>query len=199
MGALRNDMSDKYFNLTQSQLLIWTGQKMSSDSPMYNMALSFELAIAVELTLFEQAFQILLQQCDAMRTVFVQVDGQVQQKISESFTCELQYVDFSVEVNKVEKISDWMTSRSQNVFDITKCLFDAVLIKVEQEKYIWYFNQHHLITDAWAITRQYELLIHEYTVLIEGGEVSPTRLPLFEKYIQFETENKKVAIQKKIT
>jgi len=191
-------MSDKYYNLTQSQLLIWTGQQMSSDSPMYNMALSFELASALELTLFEEAFQILVQQCDAMRTVFIQVDGQVQQKISESFSCELQHVDFSAEVNKAEKISDWMTSRSQNVFDITKCLFDAVLVKVEQEKYIWYFNQHHLITDAWAITRQYESLIRNYTVLVAGAEVPPTRLPLFENYIQFETENKKIAIQKKI-
>ncbi len=187
---------DKYFDLTQSQLLIWTGQQMSPNSPMYNMALTFELAIAIDVPIFQKAFQILVQQCDAMRTVFVKVDGQIQQKITASFSCELSYLDFSDKKDVDKKISDWAINRSQNIFDITNCLFDAVLLKIEEEKYVWYFNQHHLITDAWAITKQYESLINSYKSLSEGLEISSTPLPLFERYIQFEANHKTIAAQK---
>ena len=54
---MQNNKQSKTFDLTKSQLLIWTGQKISPSSPMYNMALSFELSAAIDRSKFQQAFQ----------------------------------------------------------------------------------------------------------------------------------------------
>ena len=180
---MQNNQQAKFFDLTKSQLLIWTGQKINPSSPMYNMALAFELAGAIDVAKFQLAFQKMLASSDAMRTVFVEEEGKPRQKIYEEFSYEMMVEDFS---NKMHTLAEWLKKRSQVQFKINECLFDSILVKIADNRFIWFFNQHHLITDAWAMTLQYKMVAAFYQRLVEGEESSDLSFPPFEKYILHE-------------
>ena len=185
-----------YHCLTKSQLLIWTGQQISPESPMYNMAFAFELGAHIDADKFQMAHQQLIDASDAMRTVFVEKEGEPQQKIFTQFPYLVTNLDFS---NNKNTITEWLGKRSQTQFDIEQCLFDSVLIKLEEDKYIWYFNQHHLITDAWATTIQYQMVMECYDRLQKGESIEELTFPLFQDYIKYEAQQRSESSNKKTT
>ncbi len=184
--------TDQQLDLTQSQLLLWMGQQLSPESPLYNMALNFDLRFAVDISIFQKAFERLIQSCDSMRTVFITVDERPQQVILSEFSYEVEYLDFSQQVDKKKFLKNWSEKRSQRQFDITKGSFDAVLIKMDTDHFVWYFNQHHLITDAWAVTVQYQILSDFYKNLMADDENSAalSKPPQYRDYIQFELKER---------
>ncbi|MEL6944849.1 MAG: condensation domain-containing protein, partial [Bacteroidota bacterium] len=68
-------------DLTQSQLLLWTGQQLNPESPLYNMAFVFELPETIEIAHFRAAFQKIIEQSDALRTIFVLENGVPKQQV----------------------------------------------------------------------------------------------------------------------
>ena len=179
-------MREGYIELTQSQLSIWTGQKLSPEAPMYNMAMAFRWQEAVHIANFKKAFQALLQACQSMRTIFVEREGIPLQGVRDNFSYEIEILDFSDKDRTA--LNDWLAKRSQYIFNLSKCLFDSVLIKLSEDEYIWYLNQHHLITDAWAKTIQYKVLVDYYQRLQSQKEPDGLQLPHFTDYISFESQ-----------
>ena len=167
--------------LTKSQLSMWTGQLMSPQSPMYNMALVFYWSSPIDLSRFRSAFQALLQNCEVMRSIFMEEEGRPRQKVLNDFSYKMELLDFSELPDKEAKLREWLNRRSAQIFDISQCLFDAVLIKMGEEKYVWFFNQHHLITDAWSVTVQYQALMAYY-------HQQDFELPPFSRYVRYEAE-----------
>ena len=49
--------SSSFRELTQSQSLIWVGQQINPDAPMYNMALRFDIYCNLDVPRFQEAFQ----------------------------------------------------------------------------------------------------------------------------------------------
>ena len=173
-----------YFDLTQSQSLIWIGQQLNPESPMYNMAFAFRLNGLIDETVFRKAFSILIQQCDVMRTVVEVREDQPQQKILNDFSYDLEILDFSEREDKEAFLKNWTESRSQQGFDLSTGLFDSVLIKMDEACYVWYLNQHHLITDGWSKTIQYKKMAEIYGALRQESEA--TNLASYKEFIQFE-------------
>ena len=56
-------------NLSRAQFLIWMGQRLFPDSPLYNMVLRFTIEGALDEEAFRRAFTTLVAGSDAMRTV----------------------------------------------------------------------------------------------------------------------------------
>ncbi len=190
MGQTQN--KNHQLDLTQSQLLLWMGQQLSPESPLYNMALAFDLRFQVDISVFQQAFQRLVQSVDSMRTVFMMVDEKPQQVILSDISHQLEYLDFSQDSDKITRLSEWLKTRSQQQFDITESSFDSILIKLKSDHFIWYLNQHHLITDAWGITVQYRILsgFYEYLLADNSTNLAAPAPPAYKKYIQFTLKEK---------
>ncbi|MEM1318964.1 MAG: amino acid adenylation domain-containing protein [Bacteroidota bacterium] len=182
-------------DLTQSQLLLWMGQQLNPESPLYNMVLTFDLHGAIDGEHFQQAFQRLIDQCDAMRTVFEVVEEQPRQRVLPQLSYAIEVLDWSDRADAVDHFKSWGHQRSQHHFDLSNCLFDSVLIKISAQRYIWYFNQHHLITDAWAVTVQYKAMAQLYKAISQGEEL-PAPLPAFGNYVTFERQARQSEQQK---
>ena len=175
--------------LTKSQLLLWTGQELNPDSPLYNMALSFEIRGAINQELFCKAFQQLVDQSDAMRTTFRVVNGVPVQQIHHQFDYPLEILDWSNQPNPSRLLDDWVRTASQQLFDLEVSGFHSVLIKLGEERYVWYLNQHHLITDAWGVSVQYQTMVQLYEAAVKDFKDVNPNLPLFQKYIEFEQKS----------
>ena len=105
-----------------------------------------------ELSLFQQ----LIENSDALRTVFYEKDDQPYQHVLNTVDYNMENFDFS-DYTELQ-IHDWVKERSQKNFDLSQVLFDSVLLKGADNKYKWFLNIHHLITDATSSTILYEFM-----------------------------------------
>jgi amino acid adenylation domain-containing protein len=176
--------------LTQSQLLIWTGQQLSPNVPLYNSVFTFELNDEINVAHFQKAFQILIDKSDAMRTVFETIDDIPQTKLLNSVSYEIEFLDFSKEKLPNEHFQIWLNERMKKSFELSKPLFDSVLINMPDNKFIWYFNQHHLICDASGVPVLYKAFTKIYRCLAEGATTTDIKIPLFQNYVEYETANR---------
>lgn len=172
-------------NLTADQLMFWVGQKLNVNVPLYNLAQFFTFTQAIDPACFEAAFQTLVNSSDVLRMVIDEVDGIPQYRINPAGPFKLEYLDFSDEASPEATLRAQMTARASRLFDFKTALFDAALIKVSTQKYIWYFNQHHIIGDGISIL---DLILSNLSELygqaVAGTLPDQIDLPQFAHYVE---------------
>ena len=183
-----NQLIQSQSALTQSQLLLWIGQEMNPQSPMYNMVLTFELEGKIKTEHFKAAFQELINKSDTLRTVFEVHDGKPVQKILKQLAYEIEVLDFSNHLEADITYEHWAKERTQRIFDLSKCLFDSILVRFSETHFIWYFNQHHLTTDAWSTSVIYKEMARLYKLSLEGRLAEAPQLLAFRDYIELPAE-----------
>jgi hypothetical protein len=176
-------------NLTRSQFLMWLGQKLQPDAPLYNMIQTFQINGDVDPDLFSKAFHSVVMRSDAMRTVIVEEDGVPQKQIVGQITDALQYLDFSKSKDVDTAVQDWLDDRIQRTFRLDQRLFESVLIRLGEKRFLWYLSQHHLITDGWSFYLVYKYTSDAYQMLQDGStEEELPSIPAFADYAAFERE-----------
>ena len=176
------------YSLTQSQLLLWAGQKMQPQSPLYNMAFAFELQDHIQVGHFQKAFQVLVNKCDSLRTIFEVNEGLPIQIVQAELTYNLEFLDLSQVTKPEETYQDWINHHKNEVFELETCLFRAVLIKLSENRFVWFLNLHHLIIDAWAVTILYKTMAKLYQRSLNNEAFDDISLPPFQDYINYERE-----------
>lgn len=176
--------------LTKGQSLLWIGQELHPETPLYNMVMTYAFEVPIVKTHFRKAFYELQIRYDALRSVIDISDGLPVQIFLDKPFYDLDFLDFSNEQDPKETYTVWEKARITKRFDISRCLLDSALIKLSDSSYIWYINQHHLITDAWSngillttITRLYQSSLKEESLSSSSIE------PSFKDYVhQTKTE-----------
>jgi len=191
--------NENRMSLTQNQLLLWTGQQLNPDTPLYNMVMTYEIESAISIPHFKLAFQKLVDKSDVLRSVFELEGEEPVQKYLPAIAYELIIIDFSNENNPRATFSDWSQQRAKHQFDISQCLFDCVLIKLAENHYIWYLNQHHLITDGWSTSIIFSKVSDFYTRAIQEDLTVVEEFPSYQKFITYTQETKKSPKGKEIS
>ena len=173
-------------NLTSSQLRIWLGQMLSTSSPLYNMVLGFRITGALDQRRFQQAFQSLVKDCDALRTVVTHEDGVPMQRVMPTINSDNEFIDLSDQANPEDRFRQWADDRSRRVFDLTQPLFDSVLVRLGGDDHVWYFNQHHLMTDATSTALIYRRMAALYQQLGADSIEPLDPMPSYQEYARFE-------------
>ena len=166
-------------NLTVSQLLLWLGQKLNPDVPQYNMAFLFTLSGGINGTHFQAAFQALVQSSDTLRTVIEEVEGVPQQRVLPQLDYEVAILDFSDESDPQAMARTWAKARCQKLFDLSERLFETILIRLKDDCFAWYLNQHHLITDIESVKLLYQTLSDFYQRSLAGTLTQISPLPRY--------------------
>jgi amino acid adenylation domain-containing protein len=145
--------------LTRSQSLIWQGQALLPDAPIYNMASAFEINAPLDPAHFEAAFDALTQRHECLRTVVRETDGVPHNVV-------LGRASGSLERHQMvpEAASVWISEATRARFDLTQETFRAALIDLGNGRSIWFLNLHHLVTDAASV----EILFNDLSALYAG-------------------------------
>ena len=173
-------------NLTENQLHLWLGQKLIGDNPLYNLKTVYTLHEPVDYQHFQNAFQKIVDLNENFRTVFVEEGGFPGQRVLDELRYEVPYLDFSDVTDPAAAARDWIESQSGRVFDLSRPSFESVLIKIAEDKYQWYMNQHHILTDGWSLHLTYNQLTEFYRASLEGRLDRVEAKPQFGKYIEDE-------------
>ena len=137
--------------LTASEQLIWTGQRLDPAAPLYNMALSIEIATAIDVPAFLRAFQHLVDATDALRTTFVDIGGRPRRVVRQHVPARVEVLCLAEDDVDDAAVLASLEARTRRVFALDGVLFDCCLIERRRDRFVWYLNQHHLITDAWSV------------------------------------------------
>jgi amino acid adenylation domain-containing protein len=170
-------------NLTKHQWLVWLGQKLHPEVPLYNMVVTFTLSGKVDRGHFQKAFQTLVNSSDALRTVIEETDGAPQQKVLETFSYEMEFLDFSAGARPEAGFENWLRDRCRAAFDFHERLFDSALAKIADDRYVWYFNQHHIVSDGWSVWLAYRYVAELYGRSLRGGLEAAVALPRFQDHV----------------
>lgn len=183
-----SDTTDIYerSNLTRLQLLYWVGQKLRSDCPLFNSTLNFNLHIEINPSQFVEAFRLVVAGSDALRTVFDEIEGVPHCHILDLPPAPLQYLDFSQEAAPLTKFQTWRQHYLAVPFDLTRCAYNAALVKLAPDHFVWLLNLHHSITDAASSFLVFNQVKALYEELIQGKTAEIPQLPPFQDYVTFE-------------
>lgn len=169
-------------SFTKSQMLIWTGQKISPADPLYNMIFSFEIEGKIVTEAFQEAFAKVVNENEVLRSSVSITEDIPRQVYHSRVENPLVFYDFSNSVHAYQDYLDWVAVNKRNVFEIDELLYQAVLFKLHDTKFIFYFNQHHLITDAWSTQKCYDALNGHYQNILKTHQEPGKSTYSFKEY-----------------
>ena len=173
-------------NLTKNQFLIWAGQQLQPEVPLYNITALFTIPGPVDRRHFQIAFQALVDGSDALRTVIEEVEGLPRRRVLPQVRYVVEGPDFSPSADPEARLRAWATERAQQPFDLGVRLFEAALAKVAEDRFVWLFKHHHLISDAWTIALCVRYATEFYRRSRAGTLAGAPTLPPYEEFVAYE-------------
>ena len=172
--------------LTWSQQLLWMGQRLTPESPLYNMVLAFELHGDLDPARFERAWRSVVNRSDALRMTLTPHEPPTLH-IQPPGDHRVEFVDLSHHADPSAAAELWMEERGERPLDPAVQLFDCALLTLGAQHHIWFLIQHHLITDAWSTALVFSAVSSAYAALEHGTEADlPPLLPYagFVRYME---------------
>lgn len=142
------------YELSDGQRRIWLLSQFEEAKGVYNMPGFVQLTGEYDLEAFVKAIKAVIDRHEILRTVFItDRKGNVFQRVfqSEEINFQIQVLDYSKEPNAKRLVDSYISSDAYVPFDLEKGpLLRAKLFKVENRRYVFYFNMHHIISDGWS-------------------------------------------------
>ncbi len=154
--------------LSRFQSNIWKGQKVRPDAPLYNMVFTFDIHGEIDVDRFGQAWSILVDNTTILKLVADESDPEAISQMIGGEQSQIEYIDITTRPNF--DLQQWLDQHHVRDFDLTQQSYYTALIKISEGHYIWYFNQHHLFTDAYCFQVLYERLSEIYSQLESGAD-----------------------------
>ncbi|MEM7330651.1 MAG: alpha/beta fold hydrolase [Chloroflexota bacterium] len=173
-------------NLTKLQFLYWISQVMRPDAAFLNTLIIFDLPGTIDTSCFELAFEAVVNNSDSLRTVIVEQDGTPHRIILDQRPAALEQLDLSGEAEPLVAFESWLAERARRPFTITEALYDTVLVKLADDHYRWYINQHHIIADAQAFFATFNYLKTAYETAVSGQRDITLDMPAYQTYVDYE-------------
>ncbi|WP_420642897.1 condensation domain-containing protein [Candidatus Leptofilum sp.] len=170
------------FNLTDLQRLYWIGHQLRPSATHFNNAFSFTFHTSLCPDLFAQAFDVTVCEYDALRTVFIKTDERVQQQILPEPPAQLRFVDLSQEPDPIAAAKQWQGAEVKRPFTPEHRLYNTALLKLTESHFVWFLNQHHLITDASSFFLIASAVLAHYEALQLGTPQPLAKKPTFARY-----------------
>ncbi len=138
------------YPLSSTQKEIWLDQLLSPNIPIYNIGGYLHISDAIDIKVFEQSLNQLIQENDALRIKLQQVfQGFAVQTIEENVDFNLDYHEFSEHYEAMA----WMRKEFKQAFKLEgEFLFKFALLKIANNCYYSFAKFHHIIVDGYAIS-----------------------------------------------
>lgn len=177
---------DRDLPVSFAQQRLWFLDQLGGQSAIYNIFKVLHLRGKLNLTALEQAFQVIVERHETLRTSFQVVKDSPVQIIAPQISLTLPVIDLkelpideqSVQVQKLIK------AESQKPFNLRQApLLRVTLLHLEEQFHILVLAIHHIISDGWSMG----ILIRELSTLYQAfssGEPNPLP-PLSIQYADF--------------
>ena len=174
--------------LTSAERLIWAGQRLDPGSPLYNMALAVDIGGPIDVDALGQAFQSLVDGDESLRTVFREQEGRPCRIVLSELTADVELIDMHEADTSDAEVELWLAERTQRLLPLHEPLFDTCIVRRRGDRFVLFFNQHHIATDAWSAGVLYRRLGALYEHIMSGATGPQAKFPCFADYVAHERE-----------
>jgi len=160
-----------HYSVSHAQKRLWLLQQSNLKMTAYNNPITLEINDTFDKSAFQEAFRQLIERHDVLRTSFVTVGGVPRQTVVpvEIFKSEVEYHETSDE----KEISKLINRFSNTPFDLENDpLVKTMVVKVGDEKFVWCFSMHHIISDAWSLGVIMDELMSTYQSYLASEKLS---------------------------
>ena len=161
----RKKAAQQGFPLSPAQKRLWVLDQMLADRATYNVPCALLLEGRLDVMALRRAVERIVQRHEALRTTFDQVDGEPRQFIHEA-AAHFEEVDMHGSPEAEAKALCLDTALES--FDLkTGPLLRTRLIRLTQERHLFVFVMHHIVSDAWSV----RVLVREISGLYNAFSV----------------------------
>jgi amino acid adenylation domain-containing protein len=164
----------EYYELSPSQQRLWILCNFPESSIAYNECTAHLIRGPLDIEAVRKAFFHVIQRHESLRTTFITVAGNPKQKIHDHLPLDrcFEFVDLSREKNGWLTARTSITGEKEKELDLEKGpLWKGKLFCIEEEKYVFAFIIHHLISDGWSEVILFNEIVNLLRVFQTGGPV----------------------------
>ncbi len=161
---LAENRHDGYLPLSFAQQRLWFLDQLVPESSFYNLSTSLRLTESVSVEAIEESLSEILRRHEILRTVFHQIDGQVEQVILPEHPASLTVIDLSqFAIERREQLIQQLTSEEvHRPFKLAQGpLLRARLFYRSDVDATLLLTIHHIVCDGWSL----DILRHELSTL----------------------------------
>ncbi|WP_242685666.1 non-ribosomal peptide synthetase [Photorhabdus sp. RW14-46] len=149
--------------LSFAQQRLWFLTEFEGSSEAYHIFLALRLHGRLNIAAWQQALNTILARHEALRTVFISVDGQPQIRLlAADHGLPLVHHDLREHTDAETALECLCAEEMSAPFELSGgSLIRAVLIRLAEEDYQFLLTHHHIISDGWSVN----ILIRELNVL----------------------------------
>jgi amino acid adenylation domain-containing protein len=134
-------------SLTKRQSLIWIENSVHTGIPFNHVITLFSINGNILPDHFQRAFVTLVARHESLRGLIIETNEGPRYQVSSRIG-EIDFVDLARKNDPDQAYQEWLKNRSTRLLDMTQCMYDAALVKIHNEKFVFFFNQHHAISDG---------------------------------------------------
>lgn len=143
------------YPLSDAQKRIWLVSQYYKDTGVYNMPYFMNLEGDYNIEVLKKSIHALLERHEILRTIFKEDDnGDIKQWIlpKKDIAFSIEYKDYQNQENTEALVRKYVEEDSYKNFDLENGpLLRVTIIQTEAEKYLLYYNIHHIISDDWSM------------------------------------------------
>ncbi|MEK9495952.1 amino acid adenylation domain-containing protein [Photorhabdus sp. P32] len=153
LPEIRPISRDSFLPLSFGQQRLWFLAQFEGVSDTYHIPTALRLRGWLDLSAWQQALNRLFARHEALRSVFITVDGQPQvELLPAEFGLPVKKYDLRKASNVDEQFKRLCVQEAKTPFDLARGpLIRCALIQLADEEHIFLLTQHHIISDAWSL------------------------------------------------
>jgi amino acid adenylation domain-containing protein len=170
---------DASYVVSDAQRRMWVLAQMDAASVAYNVPVCFLIEGKLDRRALEKAFVQLLARHEALRTTFVDINGEPQQIVHPAKATVLRDLQVCPGRDVDEQAREFSIAEASQRFDLRAGpLFRASLLQLGLEQHVLFLTAHHIICDGWSL----RVIMKDLAAFYSLGEDSPKQPALLIQY-----------------
>ncbi|KAF9928118.1 hypothetical protein BGZ65_006405, partial [Modicella reniformis] len=151
--------------LSFSQQRLWFLGQLEGLSQIYNLPLTVRFRGELNRKAWQQALDTLFARHEALRSVFVTVDGQPQVRLlPDQSGIPIRWEDLRGRQDAEVKLEQLSTDEVNAPFDLARGpLIRVLMVQLDNDEHFFSLTQHHIVSDGWSIAILYRELNELYS------------------------------------
>lgn len=161
------DLDD--YPLSSSQYRMWILSQMQESNIAYNVPALYTFKGNLNVKTLENAFQLVIERHEILRTQFVSKENSAAQKIIPAEEIEFQLGNVDLR-NKAANVNELIRAAMSYSFDLEEdLLLKSTVYQIADDQWIFFFMIHHIISDGWSLGVLINELLENYLALENGN------------------------------